>query len=92
MFDFIVGHTKQHGYSPTRREIGEARNIGLTAVLDHLHCIERKGYIQLQRSGTARAIVVLAHYIGRDGHEQRGPEDAVSVFFTVSGPIAYAAR
>lgn len=46
----IQRYIREHGYPPTTREISEAMGIksssGIGAVADHLHRLEKKGYIR----------------------------------------------
>ena len=55
----IVGYTREHGFPPSFRELGEQMGIASTnGVNDHLRRLERKGYIERQpRQG--RCIKVL---------------------------------
>ena len=58
IYNFIVGHTMQHGYPPTRKEI--ARAFGFKShngAQAHLKLIEKKGYLTLTK-GASRGISV----------------------------------
>lgn len=59
VYNFIVGHTNQHGYPPTRKEI--AKEFGFKSAngaQEHLMWIQKKGYISITK-GVARGIKVL---------------------------------
>jgi SOS-response transcriptional repressor LexA len=53
--DFIVGFVREHGYSPTIREIGAQLGIRSTnGVMSNLLCLQRKGAIDLERNHLRR--------------------------------------
>lgn len=52
----IVEHRKEHGYSPTVREIANKMGICVNAVQGHLNAIQEKGRIK-RRNGLSRSIV-----------------------------------
>ena len=59
IYNFIVGHTMQHGYPPTRKEI--AKEFGFKShngAQEHLLAIQKKGYLTLTK-GASRGISVL---------------------------------
>ena len=60
MLTFIIDHINLHGFPPSWREIGAEMDIGSTnGIHDHLVALERKGFIDLPRSGKmCRAICV----------------------------------
>ena len=46
VLDFIVTSHRARGYPPTLREIGAALEVRSTnGISDHLHALERKGYL-----------------------------------------------
>ena len=56
---YITRHTREHGYPPTLREIGDEMGIRSThGVSDHLERLEAKGAIR-RTPGAARGIRVL---------------------------------
>ena len=59
VMDFLLHHSREHGFAPSMREIGQA--IGLTnvsAVRGHLAALEKKGYIS-RDADKARSIRLL---------------------------------
>lgn len=58
VLSFISSYTKENGYPPVVREIGEHFGISLRAVQDHLEALMRKGYISLSQNHS-RAIKIL---------------------------------
>jgi len=46
ILDFIIGYIDSKKYSPTVREIGEHFKISAKGAYDHIHALERKGYIK----------------------------------------------
>lgn len=59
VFGFITGYAKEHGCSPTIREIGDAFAIRSTnGVRHHLSALERDGYIDLVPK-KSRGILIL---------------------------------
>ncbi len=58
IYDFIIEYTRQEGYPPTNREIGQAVGIRSTGHVDHhLTALEKKGAITRVR-GKSRGIRV----------------------------------
>jgi repressor LexA len=47
ILDFLIEHTKNHGYPPTVREIGKHFRFLWAAARAHLKALERKGFIKL---------------------------------------------
>ncbi len=58
VLNFISDFTKENGYPPTVREIGEHFGISLRAVQDHIAALQKKGYLS-QCQKRARSISVL---------------------------------
>ncbi len=58
VLDFISKYTKDNGYPPTVREIGEHFGISLRAVQDHIGALQKKGFLS-QSQKRARSISVL---------------------------------
>lgn len=57
---FIAAHTRDHGYPPSVREIGD--HVGLVStstVHHHLRALEAKGLLR-RVQGRSRAVVVVA--------------------------------
>lgn len=50
ILDFLMDFTKNHGYPPTVREIGNHFRFLWAAARGHLHALERKGFIKLNPS------------------------------------------
>lgn len=47
VYDFLLSHTRKHGYQPTIREIGTRLKINSpNGVMCHLKALARKGYIK----------------------------------------------
>lgn len=60
VLDFIIDYISVFGYPPTLREIASHMKIRSTnGVVDHLHALERKGYIRRTVSSASRGIEVL---------------------------------
>ena len=57
IYDFLIEYRKEHGCSPTRKEIGYKIGKASGSVQVHLGQIEDKGYISLQ-IGRWRGIVI----------------------------------
>jgi repressor LexA len=47
ILDFLIEHTKNHGYPPTVREIGNHFRFLWAAARAHLKALEKKGFIKL---------------------------------------------
>jgi repressor LexA len=58
VFNFVCGFTKERGYPPSVREIGDHFHIYPRAVFDHLKALEKKGYLK-RRGSTSRGLEVL---------------------------------
>lgn len=58
VLDFISKFTKDNGYPPTIREIGNYFDISLRAVQDHISALQKKGFLS-QSQKRARSISVL---------------------------------
>ena len=58
VLDFISGFSKENGYPPTVREIGEHFSISLRAVQDHISALQKKGYLA-QTQKRARSLSVI---------------------------------
>lgn len=59
VYDCIKRHFRQHGFSPSMKDIMAAMGIrGMQAVIDHLAALERKGWIT-RFIGERRAIRLL---------------------------------
>lgn len=58
IFNFIRTFTKERGYPPSVREIGEHFNIYPRAAFDHLKALERKGYLK-RRGSMSRGLEIL---------------------------------
>lgn len=56
--EFIIAYTEEHGYPPSRREIGEAIGVGAPTAQRHLEQLAQRGFIEY-RPGSPRAIKVL---------------------------------
>ncbi len=50
ILDFLMEYTKNHGYPPTVREIGNHFRFLWTAARGHLQALERKGFIRINPS------------------------------------------
>lgn len=59
ILDFLIEHTKNHGYPPTVREIGNHFRFLWAAARAHLKAIERKGFIKLNPA-KSRGIDILS--------------------------------
>lgn len=58
VLEFIIKFTRENGYQPTFREIGEAMKMKSTrAVSDHINAIKRKGYMESD-PGRARSFAM----------------------------------
>jgi repressor LexA len=63
--DYIEAFTKEHGFPPTVREIGEGTGISSpSTVQGYLDALADAGYIERNRPGSPRAIKVLRHSNG----------------------------
>ena len=58
VYQFICDFRKEHGYSPSYREISEALGISLSTVDHHVFYLASYGKISYEY-GKARSIVVL---------------------------------
>ncbi len=72
IFDFVKTFTREQGYPPTIREIGQRFNIYPRAVFDHLKALERKGYLK-RRGSTSRGLEVLVRQGPGGGVRGLGP-------------------
>lgn len=68
IFDFVQGFTRERGYPPSIREIGEHFHIYPRAVFDHLKALERKGY--LKRQGSMSRGIELLIFQGERAHRR----------------------
>jgi repressor LexA len=57
ILEFLVEYTKNHGYPPTVREIGNHFRFLWAAARGHLQALERKGFIKL-KPGKSRGIEI----------------------------------
>ncbi len=58
ILEFIKKNTKESGFPPSVREIGENFGITVKGAYDHIKAIEKKGFITTQQN-KSRAIVVV---------------------------------
>lgn len=58
VINFIVKYLETNGFQPSLREIATFLKCGVPNVYQHLHAIEKKGYIKIPESGSARAIML----------------------------------
>ena len=58
IFNFIKDYTRECGFPPTVREIGDEFGITVKGAYDHLKAIEKKGYIRCTQN-KSRAIELL---------------------------------
>ena len=58
VYEAIEWFIKQHGYSPTYREIADILNCDVRSVFDKVMVLEEKGYISTI-NGKARSIKIL---------------------------------
>ena len=58
ILNYISGYIREKNYSPSFREVAHNFNIGLKGAVDHIHALQKKGYVQLTE-GVARSIVIL---------------------------------
>lgn len=58
IFDFIKESSRESGFPPTVREIGEKFGITVKGAYDHMKAIEKKGYIKTEQN-KSRAIVIV---------------------------------
>lgn len=63
VFQFICGFKKEHGYSPSFREIAAGTGKGLTTVSYHLDNLRAMGKIDFQ-DGISRSIVICEEGLG----------------------------
>jgi repressor LexA len=68
IFNFIRGFTKERGYPPSVREIGEHFDIYPRAAFDHLKALERKGYLK-RRGSMSRGLEILVFLEDRSYRE-----------------------
>src|SRR5436190_5289081 len=45
VLEFIRKYTEQHGHSPTLREIADSYKVNVTAIVDHIKALKKKGYV-----------------------------------------------
>ena len=69
VFDFVRNFTRERGYPPSIREIGEHFHIYPRAAFDHLKALERKGYLK-RRNSMSRGLEVLV--FGEDRLRKEG--------------------
>lgn len=68
ILDCLMNYQREHGYSPSQREIQEACHFSSTSIVHyHLKALERSGYIVWNRR-IARAISVTSE--GRAARNQ----------------------
>ena len=73
---FISRHTRQSGFPPSVRDIGDRFGLNPATVHDHIKALERKGHI-LRRPNQSRSLVVVSPgadnvTVGRPGVEFPG--------------------
>ena len=57
IFDFIIWYIRENLYPPTVREIGDGVGLKSTSsVFSHLKTMKRKGYIDMPKGSSPRAI------------------------------------
>lgn len=56
---FVRRYADKHGFAPSLREVADALDVNVNAVVGHLRAAERKGAIR-RASRTARGLVVHA--------------------------------
>lgn len=56
---FVRRYAERNGFAPSLREIADALDVGVNAVVGHLSALSRKGAIR-RASRTARGLVVHA--------------------------------
>ena len=67
IFNFIKSFTKERGYPPSVREIGDHFRIYPRAAFDHLKALEKKGYLK-RRGSMSRGLEILVF-------QQHGPKE-----------------
>lgn len=55
---FVAIYVAEHGYAPSRREIGKAMGLSISTVSERLATLESEGRIKVT-PGVARGLVVL---------------------------------
>jgi repressor LexA len=45
VLEFIRKYSEQHGHSPTLREIADSYKVNVTAIVDHIKALKKKGYV-----------------------------------------------
>jgi repressor LexA len=45
VLEFIRKYSEQHGHSPTLREIADNYKVNVTAIVDHIKALKKKGYV-----------------------------------------------
>jgi repressor LexA len=82
MLSFIRSFTREHGFPPTIREIGEAARISSTSVVNYnLNALEKKGRLERDRN-VSRGIRLL------ESEQQRRPDVREIVRIPLIGRIA----
>lgn len=51
---FLIWYVDRNGFCPTVREIADSLGVVVSTAQDHLHALQRKGYIEV--TGSPRAI------------------------------------
>ena len=92
IFNFVRAFTKERGYPPSVREIGDHFNIYPRAVFDHLKALEKKGYLR-RRGSISRGLEVLIFQEGEPyglprGHEPYGERRPLIREIPVLGRVA----
>jgi repressor LexA len=72
ILDFIKEYISSHGYSPTCREIADAKGlVSLATIHKHLHCLSAQGRITL--SSRKQSIQIVAEPADAGRFEFEGP-------------------
>jgi repressor LexA len=77
VFNFIRSFSKERGYPPSVREIGDHFHIYPRAAYDHLKALEKKGYLK-RRSSMSRGLEILVFQgHGRREHLRKGERSSI---------------
>jgi len=69
VLEFIAEHSREHGYSPTLREIAEEFHLSVKAVHDHVAALTGKGYIRKEaKKGRTLELVDTGDEFNIDGN------------------------
>ena len=94
ILDFIRRAIRERGYPPTLREIGAQMGIRSTnGVSDHLHALERKGYIRREDMKSRAMRPVDAEPIANDDGDEAPTPEMVRVPLVgkvAAGPLTHA--